>query len=349
VSCPRSAPCMAVGAYVSRSDQQRALAEQRTAKGWRVLAAPSPGAAVNVLTSVSCPAKGHCIAVGYYYTSSGAQPLAEQWDGSRWRQLTVPGSGVLNAVACDAPDSCQAVGSVKASQLSTQQPTALGWNGTSWQSEPTPALGSNVRGNLAGVSCVGASDCVAVGIDDNDQRRTPRPLAESWNGSAWALLPAPPPGSLGELSSVSCPAGGFCVAVGSYLNPPGNGVPVTPAAPLAVRWNGASWAKLATPMPARHFNGHLGGVWCVSRTWCSAVGRSAASAGHVDALAEVWTGGTRFSLQSIPSPNEYYNELYGVSCTKAANCTAVGITGIQLTFSSVLTARGWHTVPTINP
>ncbi len=349
VSCPPSAPCLAVGAYVSSSDQQRALAEQRTARGWRVLPAPSPGAAVNVLAGVSCPAKGRCVAVGYYGTSAGPQPLAEQWDGTSWHQLTVPGSGSLDAVACTAPDSCQAVGSARSGPLGPALPVALSWNGSTWQNEPTPGLGTRVHGNLAGVSCVRAGDCVAVGFASNDPRNTPRPLAEMWNGSAWRLLPAPPPGSLGELSSVSCPASTFCVAVGSYLHAPSLIALAAPAAPLAVRWNGTSWAKLATPVPAHHVNGHLGGVWCVRRTRCSAAGRSTASAGHVAALAEAWTGGSRWTLQSIPSPDQYYNELFGISCTKAASCTAVGLTGVQLTFASELTARGWHTVPTVNP
>jgi hypothetical protein len=347
VSCPPSAPCMAVGAYVNRSDQQATLAEQRTASGWKVLPTSSPGAAVNVLAGVSCPAKGLCIAVGYYNTSSGPQPLAEQWDGTSWTVLTVPGSGMLNAVSCAAPDSCQAVGSFKAGQTSPQQAIALGWNGSSWQNEPTPA--TSVRTSLAGVSCVSASGCVAVGFDNQGKGNTPRPLAETWDGSAWTLLPSPPPSRLGELSSVSCPAAGFCVAVGSYLHAPSFGVLAAPAAPLSVRWNGTSWAKLPTPMPAHHFNGHLGGVSCVSKVRCVAGGRSAASAGHVLAMAEAWNGGSSWKLQSIPSPNRYYNDLFGVSCTKASTCTAAGLTGVQLTFSSVLSARGWHTVPTANP
>lgn len=350
VSCAGQAPCMAVGSFIDGSDVRRALAEQRAGRGWRNLPVPSPGAQVNVLNGVSCPAQGQCIAVGYFGTNGGPQALAERWDGTSWHLLSVPHPGRLSAVSCSAPDSCQAVGSALNSANGPEQAFAVFWNGQSWQNEPTPALGPMIRSNLAGIWCPAAKDCVAVGLATSLSRRTPHALAEAWNGTTWRLLPAPSPSAPSELSSVSCPRRGFCVAAGSYLHKlkPGSGIAPAPARPLVETWNGKAWKTLRALMPAGNFNGRLGGISCVSRSRCIAAGRSAAAPGHVRALAEAWNG-TRWRLQPIPSPNRYYNELFGLSCTLASRCTAVGLSGVQRTFASGWNGTRWQTLPTVNP
>jgi hypothetical protein len=347
VSCPPSAACVAVGSYINGSDIQSTLAEQRVGHGWRVLPTLSPGAQVNVLAGVSCPAAGRCMAVGYYRLSGGQQALAEQWDGTSWHVLAVPHAGRLNAVACATAGSCEAVGSFRPSPLLPEQAFAVSWNGSSWQNQPTPGLGGMIHSNLAGIACAAAGSCLAVGVDDKGPHATPRPLAEAWNGTAWRLLSAPAPGSISELSAISCPRPASCIAVGSYLHSPSFGVLASPARPLAVSWNGKAWTTLRPLMPAGHFNGHLGAVSCATRSRCIAVGRSAAAAGHVAALAQAWNG-TVWRLQHIPSSSRFYNELYGLSCPRVNRCTAVGITGVQLTFASGWNGSRWQTLPTIN-
>jgi hypothetical protein len=66
-------------------------------------------------------------------------------------------------------------------------------------------------------------DCTAVGLSSYllRGRFTYRTLIESWNGTAWTVVPSPN-GVLGIsinlLESVSCPSATTCAAAGHYGN-----------------------------------------------------------------------------------------------------------------------------------
>ena len=64
---------------------------------------------------------------------------------------------------------------------------------------------------LTSVSCVSASNCVAVGSAGSFQVSTT--LAMAWNGTEWSTMSTPNNGS-NELLSVSCVSASSCVAVG---------------------------------------------------------------------------------------------------------------------------------------
>src|SRR5579859_3381554 len=69
---------------------------------------------------------------------------------------------------------------------------------------------------LNGVSCVAATDCMAVGLSNTNSDGA---LAETWNGKAWKIVSVPVPVSnLGALTGVSCTSATRCVAVGTYSN-----------------------------------------------------------------------------------------------------------------------------------
>src|SRR5262245_16992650 len=91
-SCPSASFCMSVGTYVQASGRGVTLAERWLGGKWRVLRTPNPaGASVAALAGVSCTAPSSCTAVGYSITKSGVQlPLAERWNGSRWRLQAMP-------------------------------------------------------------------------------------------------------------------------------------------------------------------------------------------------------------------------------------------------------------------
>lgn len=72
--------------------------------------------AIPNLNSVACASAAYCLAVGATLASA-YQPLAEKWNGLRWRELPSPApgrSGALTAVACPAPAWCVAVGGLDA-------------------------------------------------------------------------------------------------------------------------------------------------------------------------------------------------------------------------------------------
>lgn len=80
------------------------------------------------------------------------------------------------------------------------------WNGHHWILMATATISTG--SSLNAVSCTGARACMAVGSSKGA-------LAESWNGTRWAVQTLPK-GSGAFLASVSCvsPAATFCTAVG---------------------------------------------------------------------------------------------------------------------------------------
>jgi hypothetical protein len=82
------------------------------------------------------------------------------------------------------------------------------WNGAKWSIMPSP--NPPVSGYLDGVSCILASECVAVGSVPCCVA-----LIETLNGSGWSVTPNPPDAYASEiLRGVSCVKTGTCVAVG---------------------------------------------------------------------------------------------------------------------------------------
>ena len=88
ISCPGAARCIALGAQVRRGNGGP-LAEAWNGTRWRMLPTASLDAATGNLLAVSCPRADHCVAAGDYVGRAGlARPLAEQWDGNRWRLIS---------------------------------------------------------------------------------------------------------------------------------------------------------------------------------------------------------------------------------------------------------------------
>jgi hypothetical protein len=89
------------------------------------------------------------------------------------------------------------------------------WDGSVWSIVASPNAGTSVD-ELNSVSCVSASDCVAVGRTDTGSAN--ETLVMVWDGSVWSIVSSPNAGtSVDELNSVSCVSTSDCVAVG-YTN-----------------------------------------------------------------------------------------------------------------------------------
>ena len=203
--------------------------------------------------------------------------------------------------------------------------------GLTWSVVPSPNIKPATNNNeLNGVSCVSATDCVAVG---EQAGRTATgtlvsALIESWNGTAWSVVPSPQPGNR-ALYGVSCTSAASCTAVGvNFVNQPNT--------TLVESWNGTRWSVTPNPSPGSE----LLGVSCVSPTACTAVGDQLNSQGYYQTLTEFWNG-TRWS--TVPSPDKGHgtneNFLSGVSCVSATACTAVGQYG---TGSSAPLIESWN-------
>ena len=183
------------------------------------------------------------------------------------------------------------------------------------QSTPNPGAGDD---ELGGVSCPSPRACTAVGSYYN-RAIVQVTLAERWNGTSWTVQAPGPPvrppvvANAPTLNDVSCPSTMVCIAIGSYYRGSGD---VT----LAERWNGRSWAIQPIPDPAT--TNYPGGLVCTSPSTCTAVGMFFTD--HYFTYAERWDG-LRWTIQATPNPATATDSgLYGVSCTAAMACTAVG-------------------------
>ena len=305
---------------------------------WSARALPQPPESGNghEAFGVSCVQPEDCVAVGGNWSLEvhTRVTLAEHWNGSSWSVMETPNPpgldegwehnwyAVLSGVSCVSANNCLAVGRYRDS--AGLKPLAEHWDGSHWSLLSAPVPASATASALEGVSCASATACIAVGYLE-EASGTVRPLAESWDGSSWAIgSPPSPSGSppAAWLEAVSCSSAPACTAVGAYET--STHVERT----LAERWDGSGWSVQTTKNPTGNQAGNeLGGVSCPSATACTAVGRHIEQVGSEfipSALVERWDG-TEWTVQATPHPPLSEGEtLFGVSCASATACTAVG-------------------------
>jgi hypothetical protein len=132
--------CVAVGSY--GASPSMTLAETWDGTRWHLQSPPNPAhATASVLEGVSCPSSTHCIAVGYYRSSSGRYvTLIEMWNGTRWSIQRSPperNSANLITVSCHRLRHCAAVGYLE--NGSRMRPLAVASSGPTWTTQSFPA------------------------------------------------------------------------------------------------------------------------------------------------------------------------------------------------------------------
>ena len=241
VSCSGAGACVAVGWY-REGLATYALVDELAATGWSALSAPQAATAPtdprSYLVSVTCPAAGTCVGVGFANDATGgtAPLVAHVADGAVSAELLdVPGGDLgagttnhLQAVACGAPGTCAAVGTYRDGAGTT---TALGavLSAGTWSAAqvPLPADAAStilVQANLDAVSCSGPGSCVAGGFYHDVTGGFPA-LVATLSSSAWTSTAAPDPsGALGSgtadgtVGALTCSSAGRCQAVGEYAS-----------------------------------------------------------------------------------------------------------------------------------
>lgn len=322
ISCTTNRICEAVGAYSDSAQPGwfKTLVETYREGGWTSPPSPHPSRSSG-LYGISCLSSSECTAVGYHSSDT----LVLNWDGKQWATVSSPnqeigGENYLNSLAgvsCTNENNCVAVGHYL-NEDGTSLTLVESWNGSAWSIIPSPDVASqdNYSNSLVGISCTGATSCLAVGSTasggDQDGDQT---LAEIWDGAIWTISTSPNPGVENYLTSVSCVTSTDCVAVGHFLS-------LTPESDLVETWDGAAWSVASTPNFADGSGPSLDGVSCSSSSSCVAVG-SESNSGQSSTLVESWNG-TDWSTVSSPSPGASSNVLNAVSCTSSTYCVAVG-------------------------
>ena len=236
---------------------------------------------------------------------------------SNWTVVQTSATQGFNAVSCSNDASCVLVGSSE-SETAVAESAIAHWDGAHWAFVAGPTLGS-ADDSYQGVSCVSATNCVAVGYSHNLAFLPRRQVVERWNGSTWTADVVPHPGSTEEgLGGVSCTTSSDCHAVGYFDAADGS------THPLIERWDGAHWSIESSVDPPE--GGQLTSVSCVGATMCVAVGTS---------LIERWNGAT-WALNTGATFSDPDPALISVSCGSASSCAAVGQDVLSPSGSSII-------------
>ena len=321
VSCATARSCMAVGSPWSQT-----LTELWNGTTWSTVPSPNTSAPYNELSSVSCASPTSCMAVGSSDDNSieGAYvslPLAEFWNGAAWSIVPtpyVPGDdfdqNYFQTVSCTSTTNCMALGTTVNAHFEYLFYSFMEmWNGTVWTSAPGPMNPPGLDAVLTNMTCWHPSSCMAAGYADNyneggDQFSF---IFESWNGSAWSLVPSPDLRDLSdmaEFTAISCASAHRCVALGESWGPNGQ--------PVAASWDGSSWSIVLIPHPSGSTSSRLSGLSCPAAHHCVATGGySDGTAGHT--LVESWDG-TAWSI--VPNPDLSGGGLSDISCGDVHRC-----------------------------
>ena len=188
-----------------------------------------------------------------------------------------------------------------------------------------------------GVSCPADRFCLGVGwyIPADGVKR---PLAETWDGSAWhitfPLVPSPAPASV--LQTVSCVSRSSCLAVGDTTTSGDHGLIFGRL--FAEKWDGSTWRMVPIADPTR---ATLSKMSCASARSCFAVGyRTAVTGPAYRAISEHWNG-TQWSYVRPRRPQRL-SQLLGVSCPGPRNCWAAGWTGPRQSVSQRALIEHWN-------
>ena len=290
VSCVTSTDCWGVGGQqtLMQGNDPTVLMEHWNGVDWSVATAPSIG---GLLFSVSCPAANECWAVGGTLDPASGDvvgSLAFRWDGSSWTMAAIPASGQsddqLSSVSCTNATDCWAVGTASANPFDSDvlpnllyksqgaRPWLLHWDGSTWSGSTRADPQSPTGAALSGVTCVGSTDCWAVGSTMNAAGHASEPLAEQWNGATWSVAPTTM-SDYGTLANVTCLSANACWAVGAFSVPTGQQKGWNPQS-LIERWDGSAWS--VDESPAVNAVSFLYGVACWRGARCFATGFSVA-------------------------------------------------------------------------
>ncbi|HXY86592.1 MAG TPA: hypothetical protein VEH52_14045 [Gaiellaceae bacterium] len=241
VACAAPRNCAAAG-YLNSNIVSRGLLFVEKGGAWSVSEPPLPetlrrGNKSESVSSVACPAVGHCVAVGVAASGPQLEPLVFTQRTHGWQETVSPlparaKGGDLDFVSCPSVGDCTAAGTYIDSSGHDQgllldesngdwAPSTSGLppNGSVTTSGQTPAI--------QGLTCWAAGSCAAVGIY-GDTHGSPQAWLLTETHGVWAQgveAELPPNASTREgsylypvidVGAVSCAPNGNCTAVGGY-------------------------------------------------------------------------------------------------------------------------------------
>jgi len=259
-----------------------------------------------------------------------------------WRGGWIMAATVLAAAVAGVPAVASAAGTGAAA-------TSVVWRASTAPVAglaPAPGVTSGTGVFPSVVSCPAAGSCVSVG-SYWDSSSDIHGLIETLSNGSWSALRAPtaglnpaPSASPGGLRALSCPAAGWCVAVGYYNDQAGNN-----EGQIDTLANGSWTAKTAPAISGAKLT-RLFAVSCPARGSCVAVGDYEDASGDTHGLTETLANGT-WTAATLPpgglSPAVGTVLLVdAVSCPAVGSCVAVGQyeNAAHATFGVIATLAG---------
>lgn len=214
------------------------------------------GSGQSQVTTVQCPAAGHCVAAGAYSvsaTSNAGGGFYVTQSGTGWSAATTNSTFAALALTCSSAGNCTAAGTDVKGVAAVQREVNGAWGAAS---ELPGASGLAYQGKKAVLSavedlaCPSAGNCSAVGLYATGTAANPTALesfvASQVNG-AWSAAQVPP--GLASLSTggftfangLACASAANCLTGGEYVTAAAQGglgafvlaeVPVQPTGTL---------------------------------------------------------------------------------------------------------------------
>lgn len=234
------------------------------------------------------------------------------------RSLSPAPNAELRAISCSGVSRCAVVGRYQ-DKAGISFPLIEQWNGAKWSLAKLNRPRVFDTGALEGVSCVGATFCVATGW------YKPRPgahslsLIQAWRGGpSWSPIAGPvaPKGYDMSLQSISCLSANDCYGGGFERR-------WTSGGRVAEHWNGSRWTVLPLPRP----QGRQSSLWslsCRGADHCLAVEHVVKNGGQTSQV-ESLVGGRLSVIGPVHVPKAQQTLLWGSSCVSSRYCWVVGV------------------------
>ncbi len=192
-----------------------------------------------------------------------------------------------------------------------------------------PAAPLAISAGLTGVAAVSASSAWAVGCTGTECAKT---VTLRWNGTTWAQVPSPDPGTDHLITGVAAASDGSAWAVGCTGCTGTSTFKSTRT--LILHWNGTAWTRAPSPSPGY---AQLMGVTATSADSAWAVGYTTNSS-NLEAYPLIlrWNGTT---WTQWPNPGPEMGTLDGVAALSASSAWAFGY---AISAADVVSTLIWH-------
>jgi photosystem II stability/assembly factor-like uncharacterized protein len=283
IGCAGADHCMTASSWPA--SRLRFFATSDGGKSWTATSKPDVPSAVQV-SAISCPAAGHCIAVGQDESDQNAEAvppfpvrqtsyaMVTTDDGQTWTVTQLPSGFAPSSLDCPAVDSCVAGGNTGPLTPSGGGAIRYSSDGGSTWALATLTAGSGSQpggyGSFATISCADAADCTAA-TTIGGRSSASQVLVSSDGGAAWSEAPASGLPRQFTARQISCPSSTDCWIAGAASTPAPSGGKNYPGqrGVLAMTADGGQTFQLSQLPPGVQYD-PVTAISCPSVTVCYA-------------------------------------------------------------------------------